>query len=92
MRAARHGHSIEADMRAILADALSRDEYAEPDLAAAIRRRFAPLGGVELEADPSVVSGGVAIRANPGDFARRCRLCRILCRKRSSQYVAPGSA
>ncbi|MCI0465792.1 MAG: Arc family DNA-binding protein [Beijerinckiaceae bacterium] len=48
IRAARHGRSMEAELRPIVNSALSGDEDREPDLAEAIRRRFAPLGGVEL--------------------------------------------
>ena len=57
VRAARHGHSMEAELRSILSDALSQDEAPEPNLAEAIRRRFAPLGGVELEPHPAVPVG-----------------------------------
>ncbi|WP_372425963.1 FitA-like ribbon-helix-helix domain-containing protein [Salinarimonas chemoclinalis] len=48
-RAARNGRSLEAEVRAILREA-ARGEP-KPDeggLATAIRRRFAPYGGVEL--------------------------------------------
>ena len=49
LRAARHGRSMEAELRAILRATLSEAEAAEPNLAEAIRRRLAPQGGVELE-------------------------------------------
>ena len=55
VRAARRGHSMEAELRAILSDALGRD--LEPNLADRIRRRFAPLGGVDLEPHPPVPIG-----------------------------------
>ena len=53
LRAARHGRSMEAEARTILSEAVAgvRDQ-AEPNLAEAIRRRFAPLGGVDLELPP----------------------------------------
>jgi plasmid stability protein len=53
LRAARHGRSMEAEARTIIREAVAseRDE-AEPNLAEAIRRRFAPLGGVDLELPP----------------------------------------
>jgi antitoxin FitA len=55
VRAAMHGHSMEQEAREILKDAL-KQKAQEPksgaDLVAAIRRRFAPLGGVELEPMP----------------------------------------
>jgi plasmid stability protein len=54
VRAARHGRSMEAELRAILQNALRDGRDAEPNLADAIRRRFAPLGGVELEQHPPV--------------------------------------
>jgi len=55
IRAARHGHSMEAELRAILAEAIRDDRPDEPNLAEAIRRRMAPFGGVELEEFPSVL-------------------------------------
>ena len=54
MRAASHGHSMEAELRSILIDALKPHPESAPNLAEAIRRRFAPLGGVELEEHPPV--------------------------------------
>ena len=63
VRAARHGHSMEAELRAIVAKALEHDEErGASNLAEAIRRRFAPLGGVELEPHPPVPLG------EPPDF------------------------
>lgn len=52
VRAATQGHSMEAELRHILREALSGDRKPEPSLAEAIRRRFAPFGGVELEPHP----------------------------------------
>ncbi len=52
MRAARHGHSMEQEAREILKSALNRAEDPPPDLGEAIRRRFAPFGGVELKIPP----------------------------------------
>ena len=58
IRPARHGRSMEAEPRSIVTEALRRDEEPEaPNLAEAIRRRFAPLGGVELEPHPPVPLG-----------------------------------
>jgi plasmid stability protein len=54
LRAATHGRSMEAELRAILIAAIYGDRTEEPNLAHAIRRRFAPLGGVELEPHPAV--------------------------------------
>jgi plasmid stability protein len=47
-RAARHGRSMEAEVRAILADALTRPP-ATNGLGTRIAARFAGVGGVELE-------------------------------------------
>ena len=59
VRAARHGRSMEAEIRSILSEAVVDDRYrSEPNLAEAIRRRFAPLGGVDdLEPHPPVPVG-----------------------------------
>ncbi|HEY4250753.1 MAG TPA: plasmid stabilization protein [Roseomonas sp.] len=48
VRAAVHGRSMEDEARDILGNVLNREPAAPIDLAAAIRARFAPLGGVEL--------------------------------------------
>lgn len=53
IRAAHHGRSMEAEARAILKEVLTEKRpVTGADLVAAIRRRFAPLGGVELELPP----------------------------------------
>lgn len=58
VRAARHGRSMEAELRAIVTDAVGVTAQPEVNLAEAIRRRFAPFGGVdELEAHPPVPVG-----------------------------------
>jgi plasmid stability protein len=57
VRAAGHGHSMEAELRAILRETLGRDQVGELDMGEAIRRRFAPFGGVELESHPPVAIG-----------------------------------
>lgn len=54
IRAARNGRSMEAEVRSILAETLTPQTRAESDLAEAIRRRFAAVGGVELEPHPVV--------------------------------------
>jgi plasmid stability protein len=48
IRAARHGRSTEAEVRAILVDAV-REPDEGPNLGQAILARFGELGGVELE-------------------------------------------
>jgi plasmid stability protein len=54
VRAARHGRSMEAEARSILSEAVAGDrDQPEPNLAEAIRRRFAPLGGVDAELLPA---------------------------------------
>ena len=52
LRAAANGRSMEAEARDILHTALNRQPAAPQNLATAIRARFAPLGGVELELPP----------------------------------------
>ncbi len=49
VQAARHGHSMEAEARRILSEGIGGEVNTAPNLAEAIRRRFAALGGVELE-------------------------------------------
>jgi plasmid stability protein len=48
VRAARHGHSMEAEVRAILEDALP-SEPTSGGLGSRIHARFAAIGGVELD-------------------------------------------
>ena len=50
LRTAEHGRSMEEEARAILREAVCRQP--PESLASAIRARFAPLGGVELELPP----------------------------------------
>jgi plasmid stability protein len=49
LRAARHGRSMEEEARHILRAALADKTRRSADLFAAIRRRIAPAGGVELQ-------------------------------------------
>ena len=49
IRAAENGRSMEQEARDILRSALKQEPSGGRDLASAIRARFAPLGGVELE-------------------------------------------
>ena len=49
IRAAENGRSMEQEVRAILRAAVDQKPSRGKDLASAIRARFAPLGGVELE-------------------------------------------
>jgi plasmid stability protein len=59
VRAARHGRSMEAELRHILKEALAAEKRRpEANLAEAIRRRFLPLGGAdEIEPHPPVPLG-----------------------------------
>jgi plasmid stability protein len=52
IRAAESGRSMEEEVRVILRQATVKDSNPEIGLAEAIRRRFAPFGGVELEIPP----------------------------------------
>jgi plasmid stability protein len=51
LRAAQHGRSMEQEAREILKAELSKPEE-QPDLVAAIRKRFAKYGGVDLYIPP----------------------------------------
>ena len=63
VRAAVHGRSMEAELRAILNAALDSETDHTVNLAEAIRRRFAPFGGVELVDAPQELVG------DPPEFA-----------------------
>ncbi len=52
LRAARHGRSMEEEVRHILRTALSTEEAPPHNLAETIRQRFAGLGGVDLVLPP----------------------------------------
>jgi len=52
IRAAQHGRSMEQEAREILQNELAKAAEPPKDIVAAIRRRFAPLGGVDLEIPP----------------------------------------
>ena len=52
VRAAAHGRSMEDEARDILRTALSAEAAQPSNLAAAIRARMAPVGGVDLEIAP----------------------------------------
>jgi plasmid stability protein len=52
VRAAKHGRSMEDEVRAILRAALAKEEEDKFDLGTAIRRRFARFGDLKLEALP----------------------------------------
>jgi plasmid stability protein len=52
IRAARHGRSMEEEARQVLTAAVKQKPKRPLNLAEAIRRRIAPLGGVELEIPP----------------------------------------
>ena len=69
IRAAHGGRSMEEEARHILRAALAREPAPGPDLATAIRARFEPLGGVDLELPPRD-----AMREPPAlDSARRSK-------------------
>jgi antitoxin FitA len=52
IRATQHGRSMEEEARQILRTALAEKSYPPTNLFAAIRRRIAPLGGVDLDIPP----------------------------------------
>lgn len=59
IRAARHGRSMEAEVRAILTAAVAEPEP-EQSLVTALRDRFAQLGGVNLPIPPRSTSARAA--------------------------------
>lgn len=60
VRAARHGRSMEAEMRAILTDAVTREDSGQ-GLFPALVDRFAELGGVDLDLPPRATPARAAI-------------------------------
>jgi plasmid stability protein len=52
LRAARHGRSMEEEVRSLLRSALGQDAARERRLGDIIRARFQRLGGIELELPP----------------------------------------
>ena len=52
IRAARNGHSMEQEARELLETGLARADSEPENLGEAIRRRFAPLGGIDLKIPP----------------------------------------
>ena len=52
IRAAENGRSMEEEARDILRTALNHQPSAQENLASAIRARFAPFGGVEMDIAP----------------------------------------
>jgi plasmid stability protein len=52
VQAARHGRSMEDEVRDILRTALNREPSKQANLAASIKARFARLGGLELPEAP----------------------------------------
>ena len=52
VRAAANGKSMEQEVRDILRTAVEGERQPARDLASAIRARFGPLGGVELDIPP----------------------------------------
>ncbi|MCA2216943.1 FitA-like ribbon-helix-helix domain-containing protein [Jidongwangia harbinensis] len=54
LRAARHGRSMEAEIRLILTAAATEEEGPRNDLFSALADRFAQLGGVDLAVPPRI--------------------------------------
>jgi antitoxin FitA len=63
IRAAEHGHSMEQEARQILRASLSDETQPVVPLGERIRRRFAPLGGVDLDIPPRDIG------RDPPDFS-----------------------
>ncbi|XVV15423.1 FitA-like ribbon-helix-helix domain-containing protein [Actinoplanes sp. CA-131856] len=49
LRAARHGRSLETEIRAILTAAATEEERPQHDLFSALTERFTQLGGVDVD-------------------------------------------
>jgi antitoxin FitA len=62
IRPARKGRSMEAELRHILTTTIGGENNRDVNLSEAIRCRFLPLGGVELEPHPPVPVGKPALR------------------------------
>ena len=71
VRAARHGRSMESEARTILADAVGREAPHTANLAEAIRRRFAPLGGSFNQRIASPVAQKIGAVETAAAFFRR---------------------
>jgi plasmid stability protein len=56
VRAARHGHSMEAEARRILATALRSSDRKAASLYERIRARVEPVGGIDLDLPPRSAS------------------------------------
>ena len=52
VRAARHGRSMEAEIRLILTAAATEEDRPRTDLFSALTERFAQLGGIDLDVAP----------------------------------------
>lgn len=52
VRAAEHGHSMEAEVRRILQTVLDSGRPSKRNVYERVRARFAPLGGIELDLPP----------------------------------------
>ncbi|WP_084411178.1 FitA-like ribbon-helix-helix domain-containing protein [Fulvimarina manganoxydans] len=63
VRAAKNGRSMEAELRAILRDAITPSAKKEVDLATSIRRIVEPIGGIDL---PEIARGPAR---EPPDFS-----------------------
>jgi antitoxin FitA len=61
IRAAKNGHSMEQEARELLEASLAQPDREPVNIGEAIRRRFAPLGGVDLKIPPRRIS----VRENP---------------------------
>jgi antitoxin FitA len=61
IRAARNGRSMEQEARELLETSLAQPDPEPVNIGEAIRRRFAPLGGVDLKIPPRRIS----VRENP---------------------------
>ena len=77
LRAARRNHSMEQEAREILRAALAKESIPVGNLADAMRRRIAPLGGIELSLPPRGPMREPAVSDIPPRHAPRKRGCTV---------------
>lgn len=70
VRAARHGRSMEDEVRVILREAIGLREESGADLVRRVRERFAPYGDVELPIPPREAISEPPDFSNPGEYHR----------------------
>lgn len=91
VRAARHGRSMEAEVRAILTDAVAAADEDRLNLAQVIRNRFAVAGGVDLQIPPRSDQPRAVVVAFDARAARRYGEI-VADRERAGRPIASADA